>query len=785
MPRKTQPTRQTIIKSPQSIEAQSIEHLNLKNRFLEGLGIAWLAIALFLGLSMLSYQHAKTHSQLIKYAANNIGGELGYYFARSLFISLGTMAYVLPPILGYIGVLSFKNRLMAWRSDYWLAACQFLGFALVMISGCGFNTHFKFHNTRPYPGGLVGFYIKQYLGASLGPLGIQLFLTVLLLTGITLSTGVSWVTVIEQLGHIVIEIMTNACQFLLNTLKHIVQWTKLFFQFHYRFFSSKSKQDNVSSRIQSITALSKTTAKQKKEPILATPTIKQLEYSEPVPIKRSAASSSLPPSLDLLDLPDKKNTKTLQQPQELESLAREVESRLKEFGIQVEVVGIEPGPVVTRFELQLAPGIKASRITTLARDLARSLSMTSVRVVEVVPGKPVVGLEVPNQHREIVRLREILSSAAYIESPSPLSMALGKDIAGNPSVVDLAKMPHLLVAGTTGSGKSVGLNAMLLSLIYKSNPDQVRMIMIDPKMLELSIYESIPHLLSPVVTDMKKAANALRWCITEMDRRYKLMSLLGVRNLSGYNQKVENALSEGKPIINPLFEPDNTESDEVELLQPLPYILVLVDEFADMIMVVGKKVEELIARLAQKARAAGIHLILATQRPSVDVITGLIKANIPTRMAFQVSSRIDSRTILDQQGAEQLLGHGDMLYLAPGTGIPTRVHGAFVADHEVHNVVEALKKAGPPDYQISFTEPEQESEENNKSAQSTQNQDPLYHDAVEVVRETRKTSISYIQRHFRIGYNRAANLLEDMEQAGIVSAMDVNGKREILISEKR
>lgn len=507
-------------------------------------------------------------------------------------------------------------------------------------------------------------------------------------------------------------------------------------------------------------------------------------YSSPTTLvsnKKNVIQSSIP-SLTLLD-PAEKLSKEGYTRDELEQLSRDVELRLKDFGIQVQVVAVHPGPVVTRFEMQPAAGIKVSRITGLAKDLARSLSVVSVRIVEVIPGKSVVGLEVPNKHREIVRLSEILSSTAYQQARSPLSLALGKDIAGHPVIVDLGKMPHLLVAGTTGSGKSVGLNAMLLSILYKATPQQVRLIMIDPKMLELAIYEGIPHLLAPVVTDMKEAANALRWCVAEMERRYKLMAHLGVRNLAGYNQKIQEATDKRQPLNDPFWKPE--QGDKAEILEHLPYIIVLIDEFADMMMVVGKKVEELIARIAQKARAAGIHLILATQRPSVDVITGLIKANIPTRISFQVSSKIDSRTILDQQGAEQLLGHGDMLYLAPGTGVPIRVHGAFVADQEVHHVVSALKKSAAPEYRLDLTQTNlNEGGDLDFLDNTSSEKDALYDQAVQIVIETRRASISSIQRRLKIGYNRAARLMEDMEKAGLVSAMESNGNRDILIPDR-
>ncbi len=460
-----------------------------------------------------------------------------------------------------------------------------------------------------------------------------------------------------------------------------------------------------------------------------------------------------------------------------EELSHLVEQRLKDFGVEARVVDVLPGPIITRFELELAPGIKVSKISGLAKDIARSLSVLSVRVVEVIPGKSVIGLEIPNEHREMVCLRDIIESQRYIQAKSPVSLALGKDIAGHTVVVDLAKMPHLLVAGTTGSGKSVNVNAMLLSMLYKSTPEQLRLILIDPKMLELSIYEGIPHLLTPVITDMKEAANALRWCVAEMDKRYKLMAFLGVRNLAGYNQKVTDAIKQNSPLTGPPWLV--VDGKQVSQLDSLPTIVVVADEFADMMMVVGKKVENLVTRIAQKARAAGIHLILATQRPSVDVITGLIKANIPTRIAFQVSSRIDSRTILDQQGAEQLLGNGDMLYLPPGTGLPVRVHGAYVGDEEVHRVVAAWQSYGKPDYLEEIIEGGG-AETGGAGQEGSGEQDALYDEALKVVTESRRASISLVQRRLKIGYNRAARIMEEMEAAGVVSEMDGNGGREVL-----
>ena len=513
----------------------------------------------------------------------------------------------------------------------------------------------------------------------------------------------------------------------------------------------------------------------------AAPSQRVLKEKQATLFVDSAVEGTLPP-ISLLDPAEKKQKSY--SPESLEAMSRLLEIKLKEFGVEVTVESVHPGPVITRFEIQPAAGVKVSRISNLAKDLARSLAVISVRVVEVIPGKTTVGIEIPNEDREIVRFSEVLSSREYDEAKSPVTLALGHDIGGKPVITDLARMPHLLVAGTTGSGKSVGVNAMLLSILFKSTPEEARLIMIDPKMLELSIYEGIPHLLCPVVTDMKEAANALRWSVAEMERRYKLMSKLGVRNLAGFNRKVKDAAEAGTPIYDPLFKRENQDDQPAEL-QPLPTIVVVVDEFADMMMIVGKKVEELIARIAQKARAAGIHLILATQRPSVDVITGLIKANIPTRMAFQVSSKIDSRTILDQGGAEQLLGHGDMLYLPPGTGLPIRVHGAFVSDDEVHRVVEAWKLRGSPDYIEDILNGADEGSGGSFDTTGGEGgegseEDPLYDEAVRFVTESRRASISAVQRKLKIGYNRAARMIESMEMAGVVTSMNTNGSREVI-----
>ncbi|MCP4126854.1 MAG: cell division protein FtsK, partial [Gammaproteobacteria bacterium] len=524
----------------------------------------------------------------------------------------------------------------------------------------------------------------------------------------------------------------------------------------------------------------------KRKPPKIEPVIKEvkasarIEKEKQVPLFLAESEEELPP-LALLD--QVKKSEGGYTKEALEAISRLVEIKLRDFGIDVEVVAVYPGPVVTLFELQLAPGLKVSRITNLSKDLARALSTTSVRVVEVIPGKSVIGLEIPNEQREMVYLSEVLKSEVYDKAKSPLTMALGKNIAGHPEVADLGKMPHVLIAGTTGAGKSVAINAMVLSILYKAKPEEVRMIMVDPKMLELSVYEGIPHLLTPVVTDMKEAANALRWCVMEMEQRFRLMASLGVRNLAGYNKKIKEAEKNGEQLPNPLYRtdlPEGQEQTQDEYLQHMPYIVVIIDELADMMMVVGKKVEELIARLAQKARAAGVHLLLATQRPSVDVITGLIKANIPSRIAFQVSPRIDSSTILHQTGAETLLGHGDMLYLPPGTSIPQRIHGAFVDDNEVHRVVKHLKTMGRPDYIENILQVSDDAAPGMAPDGSVEDADPLYDEAVRIVTETRRASISGVQRRLKIGYNRAARMIEEMERVGIVGPAETNGSRQVL-----
>ncbi len=763
----------------------------LWRRLQEGGFILLSALAIFLLVALISYQeadpgwsHTATHR-----VVQNKAGQAGAWFSDLCFYLFGYIAYMVPAMIAYAGIRLFQNRFELSDLGYFhrlLWGFRIVGFVLAIASGCGLaNLHFNVWN-RGLPvsaGGVLGQLVGDKLMPMLGYLGSTLSLVAVFLAGITLATGLSWFGLMDFLSQALFNSLGRLPGKIIEILNIIKQW-------RFRRMFEKTAPQVKPKRVAPV--LSEGTLK--KEVIIEGRAVlkpKLLETKELKSTSRSVStiSGSFPlndalPAVSLLEEAPQKNENESFSADRLETMSREVEARLLEFGAQVSVVAVYPGPVITRFELELAAGLKISKISGLSKDLARALSVKSVRVVEVIPGKSVIGVEIPNEHRALVRLREILESIQYLESNSPLSLALGKDIAGDPVVVNLAKMPHLLVAGTTGSGKSVGINIMLLSLLYKATPADVRLILIDPKMLELSIYDGIPHLLTPVVTDMKDAANALRWCVAEMERRYQVMAALGVRNLTGYNHKVLQAFDAKEPLLDPLWQPGNGE--EQPRLNKLPYIVVIIDEFADMMMVVGKKVEELIARIAQKARAAGIHLILATQRPSVDVITGLIKANVPTRIAFQVSSRIDSRTILDQQGAEQLLGHGDMLYLAPGTGIPVRIHGAFVSDEEVHKVVKALKQLGEPDYTIDIL-----GSNNGVSFSGTGGfeeedggeQDDLYDTAVQIVAESRRASISHLQRRLKIGYNRAARLVETMEAAGIVSNVQSNGGREVLIAE--
>ncbi|MET0281343.1 MAG: DNA translocase FtsK 4TM domain-containing protein [Steroidobacteraceae bacterium] len=704
----------------------------------------------------------------------NLIGPFGALLSDVLLFLFGRPAFLLPLMLLVAAWLVFRNRMEQLQPASRInAAVRVGGFLLLLMASCGLATlHWHPGSLRESAGGVLGQLVGGGLATGLKMLGATLMLLAAWMAGLAIAFHVSWLAVIDGLGAGFWRGLNWAREWL-GSRRDVAEGQE-----------RKRARQEVVKQVRSKAAPRVTPIIEQPAPVVEKSDRAQQERQ--VTLFDPPKAGELPP-MQLLDDPPERVTGY--SAEALEAMSRLVEIKLKDFGVDVEVVAVHPGPVVTRFEMQPAPGTKASQISGLAKDLARALSAISVRVVEVIPGKSVMGLEIPNEKREMVTLGEIIKSTAYEEVSSPLAIALGKDIAGHPVVADLAKMPHLLIAGTTGSGKSVGINAMVLSLLYKSTAEHVRLIMIDPKMLELSVYEGIPHLLAPVVTDMKQAANALRWCVAEMERRYQLMAALGVRNIAGYNRKVRDANTAGKPIKDPVmmqYASTDPRFDQSKIpdLQPLPYIVVFIDELADMMMMVGKKVEELIARLAQKARASGIHLILATQRPSVDVITGLIKANIPTRIAFQVSAKVDSRTILDQGGAESLLGHGDMLYLPPGTSVPNRVHGAFVSDEEVHRVVNALRSADPPDYiDEVLSGPSQplagiSGEEGALGGDAEQ--DALYDEAVKIVLSERKPSISYVQRRLKIGYNRSARLLEAMEAAGVVGPLQTNGSREVL-----
>ncbi|MCG4455080.1 DNA translocase FtsK [Pseudomonas sp. MMS21-TM103] len=769
--------------------------------------IALGALCLYLWMALLTYDPADpgwTHTSNIE-QVHNAAGRAGAWFADILFMALGYFAYVFPLLLGVKTLQVFRDRHQPWQWSGWLFSWRLIGLVFLVLSGAALaDIHFDVGTSIPGSAGAGG-----ALGESLGQLtedvlnvqGSTLLFIALFLFGLTVFSDLSWFRVMDLTGKITLDLL-ELIQSLVNRwwnarterkqlVAQLREVDERVSEVAAPMVHDRREQAKVKERLlEREEALSKhmSARESRTAPVITPPAepkaaepSKRVQKEKQAPLfVDSAVEGSLPP-ISILDVAEKKQKKF--SPESLEAMSRLLEIKLKEFGVEVMVESVHPGPVITRFEIQLAAGVKVSRISGLAKDLARSMAIISVRVVEVIPGKTTVGIEVPNEDRQIVRFSEVLSSPEYDDAKSPVTLALGHDIGGRPVITDLAKMPHLLVAGTTGSGKSVGVNAMILSILFKSTPEEARLIMIDPKMLELSIYEGIPHLLCPVVTDMKEAANALRWSVAEMERRYKLMSKMGVRNLAGFNRKVKEAEEAGEPLADPLYKRESMH-DEAPLLKTLPTIVVVVDEFADMMMIVGKKVEELIARIAQKARAAGIHLILATQRPSVDVITGLIKANIPTRMAFQVSSKIDSRTILDQGGAEQLLGHGDMLYLPPGTGLPIRVHGAFVSDEEVHRVVEAWKLRGTPDYIEDILAGVEESgsgfDGSSEGGGEGSEEDALYDEAVRFVTESRRASISAVQRKLKIGYNRAARMIEAMEMAGVVTSMSTNGSREVI-----
>lgn len=801
--------RKSVVKKP-PVADSGLSLLIIK----EGTLIALLVVAAFCLFALLSYDAQDPgwsatgyHGQI----ANSMGAT-GAWVADLFYSLFGYSAFVVPMMLIYRGWLIFKDRYQAVQFEALTLGMKVAGSLLLMM---GFTCLFSLtsvinHDALPFGGGgYIGMTLSGGLSHALSGSGAVLVTLAVTLFGLTLFAEVSWLGVMDNVGHTSLQVLAYLTEAFRDWREQRQEVLK----------ERQREAEQTKARVPvavdnhvidaEVTVLERVvdTVKQSASGIMpkiqrdVAPAENAIAVAEKQPKVAVKAATKKPlkkrsftdmgemstPDFDLLDTPDN-DGKVGYSDAELADFSNLLELKLADFGITVEVKSVMPGPVITRFEIQPAPGIKVSRISNLVKDLARSLAVISVRVVEVIPGKSFVGIEIPNVNRAMVLLSEILLSDVYQDAESPLTLALGHDIAGQPIVADLARMPHLLVAGTTGSGKSVGVNAMLMSILYKATPADVRLILIDPKMLELNVYEGIPHLLSPVITDMKDAANGLRWCVAEMEQRYRLMAALGVRNVAGYNKKVTEAIDAGEPIIDPLWQPDPLSivdaADQIPpQLEKLPAIVVVIDEFADMMMIVGKKVEQLIARIAQKARAAGIHLILATQRPSVDVITGLIKANVPTRIGFQVSSRIDSRTILDQGGAEQLLGHGDMLYLPPGAGVPMRVHGAFVSDEEVHRVCDDWRSRAEPDYITSVTDgisAEDMGAASALSEESDSETDTLYDEAVKIVTESRRASISSVQRRLRIGYNRAARMIEAMEAAGVITEMQSNGSREVL-----
>lgn len=750
--------------------AYAMQRSHRTHRLLQGsIGILGAICTLALASILLSYTLSDpSWSHSSANPVQNLGGRIGSYLADSLLSGFGYSAYWWVALGAVLSWHIIRCKLCDAPSsifDHATSRPAFifgLGFITLLLSSSALESlrlHRLDYLLPEQSGGIIGALIGNALSHYVGFTAATLILLLLLVVAWQWFSGIAWINTLEFTGALLSRLFV---QLLLA---------------RNRWKMTTVRADAMRERESGVQAFKQRTAHH--EPIIIEPPSPAIQKSARVDVERQAPlfsemPDSLLPPLRLLDTANTL-TETLSH-DTLEFTSRLIEKKLSEFNVHTQVVAALPGPVITRYEIEPASGIKGSQITNLSKDLARALSVASIRVVETIPGKNTMALELPNPKREIVRLSEILESKVYQDSPSPLTLAMGKDIAGKPIIADLAKMPHVLVAGTTGSGKSVAINAMILSILYKADASEVRLILIDPKMLELSVYNDIPHLLTPVVTDMRQAAAALNWCVNEMENRYKLMSALGVRNLAGYNQKINEAKKSGIPLRHPF----SINPAEPEPLETLPFLVIVIDELADLMMVAGKTVEQLIARLAQKARASGIHLILATQRPSVDVITGLIKANVPTRVAFQVSSKIDSRTILDQMGAEALLGQGDMLYLPPGTGYPQRVHGAFVADSEVHKVVDYLKSLSAPQYQLDILENPDDEESETGASNGDAESDPLYDEAVALVLKSRRASISWVQRELRIGYNRAARLIEAMEKAGLVSTQQGNGNREVI-----
>ena len=727
-----------------------------------------LFIGLYIILALASYSGSDSsfsHSVDVGKNINNLAGVSGAYFSDFFLNIVGLSAWWLVFLSIYSIFLIYPRIENENYEIKHLLIIHYLGFLLLLLSSSTFEAGYAINFSAHLPseqGGLLGNNIYGFLEKAMGYIGTLVFLVISFAIGFSLFTGWSWITISESIGNFI-------CNLFKSIIEKFDDWKdrregKKFEKQRTSFVESERRklEDRLPVKILDVKSIAKESVRVKRE--------KQTNLF-------TDSDATLPP-LHLLDQPT--NEVSVQSAETIEFISRLIEKKLLDFGIEAKVISAQPGPVITRYEFEPAPGVKGSQVINLAKDLARALSVVSVRVVETIPGKTCMGLEIPNPDRQIVYFSEIVSSKIFADTSDLLAVALGKDISGKPAVADISKMPHILIAGTTGSGKSVAINALVLSLLYKATSDKVKMILIDPKMLELSVYEGIPHLLAPVVTDMRQAGNALNWCVAEMEKRYKLMSEFGVRNLAGFNQKLKESHEKGKPLTNPF----SLDPESPEVLEELPLIVIVIDELADLMMTMGKKIEALIARLAQKARASGIHLVLATQRPSVDVITGLIKANIPARIGFQVSSKIDSRTILDQMGAEALLGKGDMLYMPPGTSYPDRIHGAFVSDREVHKVVSFLKSKAEPNYIEEILNPNDSANNILGESGPSGEKDPLYDEAVEIVLRTKKASISYVQRNLRIGYNRAARIIEDMEKAGLVTPMNNSGNREIIVNNK-